>query len=59
MFICIKIGLALNNQKWLICHKTKLNQTKPNHVLRKLFNSKSTVSTGLTIQRNGSYLKRL
>ena len=21
--------LALNNLQWLICHKTKLNQTKP------------------------------
>ena len=24
MFICIKMDLALNNLKWLICHKTKL-----------------------------------
>ena len=24
------MDLALNNLKWLICHKTKLNQTKPN-----------------------------
>ena len=24
----VKIFLALNNQQWLICHKTKLNQTK-------------------------------
>ena len=22
------MDLALNNQQWLICHKTKLNQTK-------------------------------
>ena len=27
-----KEGLALNNLQWLICHKTKLNQTKPNHI---------------------------
>ena len=24
------MDLALNNQQWLICHKTKPNQTKPN-----------------------------
>ena len=23
LFICIKMDLALNNQKWLMCHKTK------------------------------------
>ena len=23
------MDLALNNRQWLICHKTKLNQTKP------------------------------
>ena len=23
------MDLALNNLQWLICHKTKLNQTKP------------------------------
>ena len=23
LFICIKMDLALNNLKWLICHKTK------------------------------------
>ena len=26
MMMCIKMGLALNNLQWLICHK---NQTKP------------------------------
>ena len=25
--------LALNNQQWLMCHKTKLNQTKSNPLL--------------------------
>ena len=25
-----KIDLALNNQQWLICHKSKPNQTKQN-----------------------------
>ena len=25
---------ALNNLKWLICHRTKPNQTKPNHIYR-------------------------
>ena len=30
LFICIKMDLALNNLLWLICHKTKLDQTKPN-----------------------------
>ena len=29
MMICIRMDLALNNQEWLICHKTKSNQTKP------------------------------
>ena len=30
-----KEDLALNNQQWLICHKIKPNQTKPNqNVLR-------------------------
>ncbi len=24
--------LALNNLQWLICHKTKPNQTKANHI---------------------------
>ena len=28
LFICIKMDLALNNPQWLICHKTKPNQTK-------------------------------
>ena len=27
-----KDDLALNNLKWLICHKTQPNQTKPNHI---------------------------
>ena len=26
--------LVLNNQQWLICHKTKQNQTKPNQILK-------------------------
>ena len=30
-----KLDLALNNLQWLLCHKTKLNQTKPNQT--KLF----------------------
>ena len=25
-----KKDLTLNNQQWLICHKTKPNQTEPN-----------------------------
>ena len=29
LFIFIKMDLALNNLQWLICHKTKPNQTKP------------------------------
>ena len=28
-----KEGLALNNLQWLICHKTKPNQTIPNLLL--------------------------
>ena len=28
LFIWIKMDLALNNLQWLICHKTKPNQTK-------------------------------
>ena len=33
LFICIKMNLALNNLQYLICHKTKPNQTlsKQNH----------------------------
>ena len=27
-----KEDMALNNLQWLICHKTKPNQTKPNHI---------------------------
>ena len=27
-----KPDLALNNVQWLISHKTKPNQTKPNHI---------------------------
>ena len=30
LFMSIKMDLALNNLQWLICHKTKPNQTKPN-----------------------------
>ena len=26
----MKMDLVLNNQQWLICHKTKENQTKQN-----------------------------
>ena len=29
MFVCIKMNLALNSLRWLMCHKTKPNQTKP------------------------------
>ena len=28
----MEMDLALNNQQWLICLKTKPNQTKPNHM---------------------------
>ena len=28
-----KENLALNNLQWLICHKTKPNQTKPNQII--------------------------
>ena len=28
-----KEDLALNNLQWLICHKTKPNQTKPKQIL--------------------------
>ena len=34
-----KKDLALNNQQWLICHKTKPSQTKPNQ-------TKSLVDSG-------------
>ena len=27
-----KEDLALNNLQWLVCHKTKPNQTKPNQI---------------------------
>ena len=27
-----KEDMALNKLKWLICHKTQPNQTKPNHI---------------------------
>ena len=27
-----KEDMALNNLQWLVCHKTKPNQTKPNHI---------------------------
>ena len=29
LLVCIKMDLVLNNLQWLICHKTKPNQTKP------------------------------
>ena len=29
LFICIKMDLAINNLQWLMCGKTKQNQTKP------------------------------
>ena len=31
-FIWIRIDFAINIPQWLICHKTKPNQTKPNHI---------------------------
>ena len=27
-----KEDLVLNNLQWLVCHKTKPSQTKPNHI---------------------------
>ena len=27
--MCIKMGLALNSLKWLMCYKTQAKQTKP------------------------------
>ena len=33
LLICIKMDLALNNQQWLICHKTKPNQMLPFHTI--------------------------
>ena len=35
LFLCIKMDSALNSLKWLICHKTKLNQTEnfPSYLL--------------------------
>ena len=30
LFLCMKMGSALNNLQWLLCHKTKLNKTKQN-----------------------------
>ena len=32
--MCQKLDLALNNLQWLICHKTKPNQTKPSQTLQ-------------------------
>ena len=29
-----KLDLALNNLQWLICHKTRPNQTKPNLIVQ-------------------------
>ena len=28
---------ALNNKKWLICNKTKLNQTEPDSMFKQCF----------------------
>ena len=36
LFICIKLALALNNLQWLMCHKTKSNQTKSGLLTRKI-----------------------
>ncbi len=30
--VYVKEDLAVNNPQWMICHKTKPNQTKPNHI---------------------------
>ena len=39
-----KPGLALNNLQWLICHKTKPNQTPmKNHQLKRKINFNSTL----------------
>ena len=35
-FICIKMDLALNNRQWLMCHKTKPNQTNTHTKNKKL-----------------------
>ena len=49
MFSCIKMDLALNNLQWLICHKTKPNQTKLkiNNFLQYLLRIKITLSLSL------------
>ena len=63
-----KEDLVLDNQKWLICHKTKPNQTKPrqkwtmNKILiffkilgiQQNYSSKFTI--GLSISENGMKL---
>ena len=45
------MDLTLNNQQWLICHKTKRNETKPNqkHFLRKTHNDKNIIP--ITVNR--------
>ena len=35
LFTCLKVDLGLHNLKWLICHKTKPNQTKPHQKITK------------------------
>ena len=39
-----KEDLALNNQQWLICHKTKPNQTKIPPLFYSLFLSVSSLT---------------
>ena len=49
-----KEDLALNNQQWLICHKTRpTNQPtyQPNHTLPKNIGPKVTVMTRLEFER--------
>ena len=40
-----KIDLALDNLQWLICHKTKPNQTKQNNFLCSCFSKHSQSNT--------------
>ena len=42
LFICIKMNLALNNLKWLICHKTHTNKQTNCHYGIKYFPDSSS-----------------
>ena len=57
LFICIKMDLTLNNLEWLMCHKTRPNQTVMTPL--SLFNSWDKIGSELQPDNLIGYGKHL